>query len=517
MVLERNNIFYILLISFTAIGINFYFGLVGVFPIDSFFTYNAAFEILNGKYPFKDYWTITGPFLDFTQAILFFIFGVNWVSYVLHAALINLLLGIVVFFTLNLLGLKNKYSFVYSTLTVCLAYPNAGTPYVDHHSSILSIISVLIFIISVKKVNTNLWYLLPILLFFSFLTKQSPTSYIFLIIVFFYFIFFIQNLHIKKTIFLALESILIIIFFLLFLFILDINFIDFYNQYVDYPLSIGENRLQDFLFPFEFDRVFLRHKWIHLFLLPIYFLFLKSLFKKDFYKSSDLIVFGAIIFSSYSFIFHQLMTINGLFIFFLIPIYAGLAHCFINYKKNSIQISFLIAAIVISVYYFEKYVTSRDFMDLTKEDLKLKVEANLIHKNLYPLQWVTYKSKENENNEISNLIEVIDIIKNEEEKKSIITDYQFISVVLNINDYSPSKYWYNYHVYPVNGHRLYDYYREFFIETLKKERIKKIFLIKPVVGDNRIVENIFLDNCFSKIERTKILDIYDLNQCREIN
>ena len=132
----------------------------------------------------------------------------------------------------------------------------------------------------------------------------------------------------------------ILIFTLLFLFILDINFIDFYNQYVDYPLSIGENRLQDFLFPFEFDRVFLRHKWIHLFLLPIYFLFLKSLFKKDFYKSSDLIVFGAIIFSSYSFIFHQLMTINGLFIFFLIPIYAGLAHCFINYKKNSIQISF---------------------------------------------------------------------------------------------------------------------------------------------------------------------------------
>ena len=515
--LRNNNFIYLVIISLAAILFNFYYGLVGVFPIDSFFTYNAAFEILNGKYPFKDFWTITGPFLDFTQAIFFYIFGVNWISYILHAALINSLLGIVVFYSLNSFGLKKEYSFFYSILVVALAYPNAGTPYVDHHSSILSIISILIFIMSVKKVNTNLWYLLPILFFCSFLTKQSPTSYIFLIISLFYIIFLFQQTFVKKTFFLVIETIFISIFIFLFLYLLNIKVSDFYKQYIDYPISIGENRFQDFLFPFDFKRIFLRQKWIHLSLIPIYYIFFKNLFKKKFYLSSDFIIYGTIIFSSYAFIFHQLMTINGMFIFFLIPIYAGLSQIFINQKKELTNISLAIIVALVSIYYFDKYVQSRNFMDLTKKDLKLKVDATLIHENLYPLKWVTYKSKENENAEIDNLIEVIEIIKNDNEKKSIITDYQFISVVLNNLDNSPSKYWYNYHVYPIKGHRLYNYYRDYFINVLKKEGVKKIFVIKPIVGDDKIVENIFIDECYEKIDRTEILDIYNLERCSEIN
>tara|TARA_B100000945_G_scaffold274934_1_gene238620 strand:- start:544 stop:1179 length:636 start_codon:yes stop_codon:yes gene_type:complete len=211
------------------------------------------------------------------------------------------------------------------------------------------------------------------------------------------------------------------------------------------------------------------------------------------------------------------MTINGMFIFFLIPIYAGLSQIFINQKKELTNISLAIIVALVSIYYFDKYVQSRNFMDLTKKDLKLKVDATLIHENLYPLKWVTYKSKENENAEIDNLIEVIEIIKNDNEKKSIITDYQFISVVLNNLDNSPSKYWYNYHVYPIKGHRLYNYYRDYFINVLKKEGVKKIFVIKPIVGDDKIVENIFIDECYEKIDRTEILDIYNLERCSEIN
>ncbi len=511
------NKIYLLIIFLTAASFNFYYGLIGVFPIDSFFTYNAAFEILNGKYPFKDYWTITGPFLDFTQAIFFYIFGVNWNSYILHAALINSLLGIVVFYSLNYFGLKDKYSFIYSILVVILAYPNAGTPYVDHHSSILSIISILVFIICLRKVDTNLWYLLPILFFCSFLTKQSPTSYIFLILSVFYIIFLIQNFFVKKTIFLVIETLIIISSIILFFYFLNIKFSDFYKQYIDYPLSIGENRFSDFLFPIDLKRIFLRHKWIHFSLLPVYFLLFKCFLRDKFYKNSEFLIYFTIIFSSYAFIFHQLMTINGLFIFFLIPIFAGLSQAFLNYKKEIVNISMILIVTAVSTYYFNKYVQSRDFMDLTKDDLKINVEANLIHPNLSPLKWVTYKSKENENAEIDNLIEVIEIIKKDNEKKSIITDYQFISVVLNNLDNSPSKYWYNYHVYPIKGHRLYNYYRDYFINVLRKEGVKKIFVVKPIVGDDKIVENIFFDRCYEKIARTEILDIYNLERCSEIN
>ena len=514
--LRSNNFIYLVIISLAAISFNFYYGLVGVFPIDSFFTYNAAFEILNGKYPFKDFWTITGPFLDFTQAIFFYIFGVNWISYILHAALINSLLGIVVFYSFASFGLKKEYSFFYSILVVALAYPNAGTPYVDHHSSILSIISILIFIISIKRVNTNLWYWLPILFFCSFLTKQSPTSYIFLIISLFYIIFLFQQSFVKKTFFLVVETIFILIFIFLFLYLLNIKISDFYKQYIDYPLSIGENRFQDFLFPFDFKRIFLRQKWIHLSLIPIYYLFFKSLFKEKFYLKSEFIIFGTIILSSYAFIFHQLMTINGMFIFFLIPIYAGLSQIFINKKKEIVNISLAIIVALVSIYYFDKYIQSRNFMDLTKKDLKLKVDATLIHESLYPLKWVSYKSKEEDNIEVTNLVEVLNIIRNEKSKISIFTDYQFISVALNLDDNSPNKYWYDYHVYPKNNHRLYGYYRNFFIEKLKKSKIKKIFVVKPIVGDDRIVENIFTNNCFQKLKRTERLDIYNLDECNEI-
>ncbi len=69
---------------------------------------------------------------------------------------------------------------------------------------------------------------------------------------------------------------------------------------------------------------------------------------------------------------------------------------------------------------------------------------------------------------------------------------------------------------PKNNHRLYGYYRNFFIEKLKKSKIKKIFVVKPIVGDDRIVENIFTNNCFQKLKRTEILDIYNLDECNEI-
>ena len=64
-------------------------------------------------------------------------------------------------------------------------------------------------------------------------------------------------------------------------------------------------------------------------------LIFKSLFKEKFYLKSEFIIFGTIILSSYAFIFHQLMTINGMFIFFLILGYAGLSQIFINKKRNS--------------------------------------------------------------------------------------------------------------------------------------------------------------------------------------
>ena len=64
-------IFFLVLISFS---INHYYAFLGVLPVDTFSTFNAGYDVLNGAIPFKDYWVLKGIVLDFIQAAFFKIF-----------------------------------------------------------------------------------------------------------------------------------------------------------------------------------------------------------------------------------------------------------------------------------------------------------------------------------------------------------------------------------------------------------------------------------------------------------
>lgn len=99
------------LIFFIALFINQYFGNRGIFPIDSFAFFDTGFRVLNGETPFKDYWAVSGPFIDYTQALLFSFFGVNWQAYVLNASILNAILAVLTFKLLTTLNLDLKYSF----------------------------------------------------------------------------------------------------------------------------------------------------------------------------------------------------------------------------------------------------------------------------------------------------------------------------------------------------------------------------------------------------------------------
>ena len=95
---NRKNFFIIFIFLFSII-INQYYGYRGVFPIDSFIIFEGGFNIISGNHPFKDYWSITGPFLDYIQSIFFLIFGINWFSYVFHASFINMILALFSFYS----------------------------------------------------------------------------------------------------------------------------------------------------------------------------------------------------------------------------------------------------------------------------------------------------------------------------------------------------------------------------------------------------------------------------------
>ena len=505
----------------SSVFFNQYYGHLGVQPIDSFFPFNSGYDVLNGYFPFKDYWTITGPFIDVVQALFFKVFGVSWFSYVLHASIFNFIFTIFFFYTLRTFKLNINYCFLYSFFLSLLAYPSAGTPYVDHQSSYSSVMAILCFILALNTNSKLWWFVLPIVLGISFLTKQTPTGYVFLIISFLSLVYFIFNFNLKKIIIGLAGSFLILAIFFSFIFLGKIPLISFLDQYILFPMSFGQSRLgEGFLFPLEFERIFLRFKLIHLSAVILFIALIKNTAQnyKNLLSNESLSIF-ALIGLTFSLIGHQLMTINGIYIYFLIPILIGFSHIYFQkYFSNKVYILYLLVFLGTSstIYYGYKYINKRNFMDLDNANISKAIDAKFFDRKLSGLKWITPQYPNNPELEMTKLKEVINIIKNDDSNKALVTDYQFISVILSSYDNSPNKYWYSFHVYPSKGGSYFNLYKKFFIEKIKDRKINVIYTIKPLHGDDNVLKDILDDKCFRKIVVNDILEKNIIKKCDQL-
>ena len=104
---------YIILVTFSFL-VNFYYSSFGVEPMDSFVLFNGGFKVLNGLTPFKDYWLVTGPLMDYLNAFFFKIFDVSWTSYIIHSSLTNSLITVLIFTLFKTLGLNKIYNLIYT-------------------------------------------------------------------------------------------------------------------------------------------------------------------------------------------------------------------------------------------------------------------------------------------------------------------------------------------------------------------------------------------------------------------
>ena len=519
---KHRNVHYIVIIFFFSISINQYFGYQGVCPIDSFWFFNSGYDVLNGYYPFKDYWTIAGPFISYVQAIFFKIFGVSWFSYVLHASIFNFIIAITTYYTLSKFNLNLNWCFLYSLIVAILAYPSAGTPYVDHHATIISLLAIFSFILALKTNSKIYWLLLPILLSFAFLTKQVPTGYIFILIFFLSLIYFTFNFNVRKIIYGVLGSLIAIGIFITVGIFSKITLNSFIDQYILFPIFIGENRFETFLFPLEFSRIILRYKLIHLSTIILIVLSIKNLIKDFKYlKDNEFLISISLIVTSYALIVHQLMTINGIYIFFIIPILVGFSHIYYikYYNKNNFILSFLMIVLLGStINYSYKYIVKRDFMDLKNYEIKNSINANIFSHKLNNLKWITCLNPKNPKMEAQQLLEVIKIIKSDVEIKSIITDYQFISVILSTYDFSPSQVWFiNHAATQEKNSEFYKKYNSFFSNKVKTNNIKKVYVIKPLWGGDKIFEDSLNQECYTKTKVTDILDVFTLHECDDLS
>ena len=247
-------IFFLVLISFF---VNQFYAYRGVLPVDSFSTFNAGYDILNGEVPFKDYWILKGVVLDNIQALFFKIFGVSWFSYSIHASFFNTIFALATFFTFIKFHLEIKYSFFYASLASVLMYPTYGIPFTDHSTAIFCMLSVYSLCLAIKSNKSIYWFYIPVLLFLAFFTKQAPTGYFGILIIIITFLFLILNPK-KKTIFHGTIGVLFSIsIFVSYIYFYNIPIDAIITQYFLYPMSLGETRL-DWLFPIEFQRFFLK-------------------------------------------------------------------------------------------------------------------------------------------------------------------------------------------------------------------------------------------------------------------
>ena len=509
-------IFFLILISFC---VNQYYAYLGVLPVDSFSTFNTGYDVLNGSVPFKDYWVLKGIVLDIIQAAFFKLFGVSWFSYSIHASTFNSIFALATFFTLKQFDLDTKYSFFYAMLASILMYPTYGIPFTDHSTAIFCMLSIYSLCLAIKSHKNIYWFLIPILMFLAFFTKQAPTGHFAILITVISCLYLVLNS--KKEIFLfgTLGVLLSISIFLSYVYLNEISFNNIIVQYFLYPISLGETRLE-WLFPIEIQRFVFRHKLIYLALgIPIFLLF-KNIFKNiSSILEKENLIFLLLLGTLLIFITHQLMTINGLYIFFLIPVFAGFSHIYSKKLNKSYLVNFfLILSFISTIYYHQKYINKRDTLILRKLDLSQSIDAVILSDKLKNLRWLTHHYPNNPEIEIQNLLSTMKIIKEDKRKKMIVTDYQFISVVLSMKDNSAARIWWRHHIYPSGPDRKYFFeWKKFLLSKIIENKIEAIYTVHPLEGEKNIFQDLLNEKCYSNEKLNEILVLQILKRCDDLN
>ena len=151
-------------------------------------------------------------------------------------------------------------------------------------------------------------------------------------------------------------------------------------------------------------------------------------------------------------------------------------------------------------------------MDLRNVNLNNSVDGENIHPKLSNIKWITMFYPSNPDKEVLNIKLAFKILSEDKNNKMIITDYQFISVFLQQYDYSPTRFWYDFHGYPSENNIYFDYWKKFVLNKIKKNNIKNIYVLNPLHGETKPLENI-LKNCYQKHNYSETFYKLILNNC----
>ena len=502
---------YILFLTIFSFYINFYYGHLGVYPLDTFLFYDSSLRILEGTAPFKDFWISTGLTIDIMQALIFKLFGISFKNYVLHASLMNVALTLATFFILIEFRLSNIFSFFYSLILSITSYPVSGTPFLDHHSIIFCIFAVYCFLLALKQKKDIFWFLTPFFLVLAFFSKQTPSGYLIITMALLTLIYFYFNFSKRFFFIISFSSLLSLTLIFLLLLKYDLRFLELYNQYFSYPSYLGEIRMNSdgFLIPLDFSRYFLKFKFIHLSYLFLLFCLFKLILTGNIFKNDNFYILVLLIIFPLILIFHQLMSLNQKFVDFISPILFGFSHIYlINYKhfviKNFVFLkSFILFFSLIFVFdIFVNYVDNRRFMDLKKINLNQAINAAQIDKSLEGLKWQTYLYPNQPKKEIEMINKTIVFLKNQKQNFILITHYSFMHNLIGKKSLNTARVHDDVSI-PLKNEKNFSDYKENFIKLIEKKDVSKIYIISPL--NFKSIDGIISKNCLATKQINEIL------------
>ena len=513
---NKNSLLIILFIFSSAV--NFFLSNKGVSVIDTFLHYDSASRILEGNIPIRDYWIVHGLTIDYIQALLFYFFGVNWISYILHSSIFNGIITISTFLFFLHNGLKKEYSFLLSLSFGALAYPVSGTPFLDHHATFFCLLGFYFLSFGINKKDKYLFFV-PIFLGLGFFSKQVPSVYFtfFLIIIFLFYILITKKFKLLKYPFYG--SIFFLIFIYLFFTIQNIEINLLLSQFFYYPISIGENRYSTLYI--NFNKIFTNYKFI---LLPILIsLFLARNLLKNLLINKVLFNFLAITLFNLICIYHQLLTNNQNYIFFLIPLNLSFLILFLEKKiknknkiKNLIIITFIFCLFTTGKYY-QRFNIDKKFHDLQNTSLQNSISAEKkLHISLKPLKWKT-RHFDDPNEEFSIIHEVIKEIEKNKKNLILMTNYNFISSITKKRIYTISR-TYDDISFPNKKNFYFKKYVDFFYNQVRLKNISHIYLFFTDFKDqsiefNRYVLEYFDEKCLEKNKINNYLIKINIESC----
>jgi hypothetical protein len=206
----------------------------------------------------------------------------------------------------------------------------------------------------------------------------------------------------------------------------------------------------------------------------------------------------------------------------LIPILAGFSIYFlkdIDFKNKKIIILLLFSVFLFATFkYNNRFNVERKFHELSNVNINNSIKVNLFNNKFKEINWISpyYKNPEDE---IEKIKKFFNILLNDKQKKMVITEYNFFSLLLNEKLYSPSR-TYDYISYPKKDTKYFKLYQEHLVELIKKNNIKHLYLFEPkkIIKSriNHLVYDYISESCFQVINISEKIKLLKIINCKEL-